>query len=214
MAKPRAPLLSFGASGSIADTLTYASWRGVNYVREKVIPENPRSAAQTQTRSLFGWLSDLWKLYPALAQSPWDAYASGRKFTNRNALIGQNVNAMRGDVDLANMVFSPGARGGLAPESMSSAAGVALITVTITPPAAPPNWTLQAVVAACVKDQDPQTASLMVTVAAEDAAAPMDTVILTGLDTVLYRVGAWTRWLKPDGRIAYGASLTDTATPT
>lgn len=214
MAKPRAPLLSFGASGSIGNTLTYASWRGVDYVREKVIPENPQSLEQTITRSLFGWLSDLWKLYPTLAQAPWDAYASGRKFTDRNQLIGQNVTAMRGDVNLDNIIFSPGARGGLAPEAIASAAGVALITVTITAPAAPPNWTLQAVVAACIKDQDPQTESLMVTVAAEDAAAPFDTVVLTGLDTVLYRVGAWTRWVKPDGRIAYGASLTDTATPT
>lgn len=214
MAKPRAPLLSFGASGSIANTLTYASWRGIDYVRERIVPANPQSAGQTQTRSVFGWSSQIWKLDPALARDPWEAYATGRKFTGRNAMIGQNVEAMRGDVDLANMIFSPGARGGLAPELIAAAAGVGLITVTITAPSPPTGWTLSAVVAACTKDQDPQTETLYVTVAGEDASAPMDTVILSGLDTVLYFVGGWTKWLKPDGLVAYGPSLIDSATPT
>lgn len=214
MAKPRAPLLSFGASGSIADTLTYASWRGINYVREKVIPENPQSTEQTITRSLFAWLSAVWKVSPALFQAVWTEFASGKKFTDRNAAIGQNVTAMRGDVDTLAMVFSPGARGGLAPEAVSAASGVAEITVTITAPAPPDGWTLQAVVAACIKDQDPQTEVLYGITAGEDAAAPMDTVVLTGLDTVLYTVAGWTRWVKPDGRIAYGPSLLDSATPT
>ncbi len=214
MAKPRAPLLSFGASGTIAKTLTYATWRGIDYVRERVTPQNPKTAGQTTTRSLFAWLNEIWKLSPTLSQAPWTSYAAGRKFVNRNAFLGQNIVAMRGDVALTNMVFSPGSKGGLAPDAVAAASGVALITVTITAPAPPTGWTLQAVIAACIKDQDPQTESLFITVAGEDIAAPLDTVVLTGLDTVLYQVGGWTRWLKPDGVIAYGPSLLATATPT
>ena len=213
MAKPRAPLLSFGASGTIANTLTYASWRGINYVRERVIPQNPRSTAQTTTRNIFAWLSQIWKLSPTLGQAPWLAFASGRKFTGRNALMGQNVTAMRGDVNLANMVGSPGARGGLAPTSIAAAATSGGITVTFVQPGVPSGWTIQAAVCIAIKDQDPQTGTLFVVTAAEDVVTPFDTVVLTGLDQVLYFVFGWTRWLKPDGTIAYGPSLTDSATP-
>ncbi len=215
MAKPRAPLLSFGASGSIANTLTYASWRGINYVREKVIPENPQSVEQTKTRSLFAWLSDVWKISPALFQACWTESASGRKFTDRNNMIGQNVTSMRGDILLTNMVFCPGARGGLALDGLALAAGITLISVDFTLPATPEGWTLVAVVAAAIASQDPQTAKLFTMTAGEDIAVPPVTFDLTGLTTgVLYRVGAWTRWTKPDGRTAYGPSLTATETPT
>jgi len=211
MAKPRAPLLSFGASGTIADTLTYASWRGINYVRERVIPQNPKTTEQTVTRDIFSWLSQIWKLSPTLGQAPWLAFAGGKKFTGRNALMGQNVTAMRGDVDLANMVGSPGARGGLAPTSIVAADGVGSSVVTFVQPGVPSGWAIQAAVAIAIMDQDPQTGALFIVIAAEDAITPFDTVTLPGLAIGTQRVLGWTRWLKPDGAIAYGPSLTDTA---
>lgn len=214
MAKPRAPLLSFGASGTIADTLTYASWRGVNYVRERVIPQNPQTTEQTKTRDIFAWLSQIWKISPALAQAPWLANATGRKFTGRNAFIGQNVSAARGDADLANIIGSPGAKGGLAPVSLSAAAGVGEIVCTFVQPGVPSGWAIEAAVSIAIEDQDPQTGTLFVVTAAEDAVTPFDTVTLTGLNTNLYFVFGWTRWLKPDNTVAYGPSLTDSATPT
>lgn len=50
MAKLRAPLFSFGASGKIAEALVYFPWKGLNVVREYVIPANPRTAPQTEQR--------------------------------------------------------------------------------------------------------------------------------------------------------------------
>ena len=214
MAKPRAPLLSFGASGSIAKTITFASWRGVNYVRERVIPQNPKSVQQTVTRDIFNWLSQIWKLSPTLSQAPWIANAAGRPYTGRNQIIGQNITAMRGDTDLVNFVASPGAGGGLAPTSISAASGVGQIVVTFVQPGIPAGWSIQAAVAMAIRDQDPQTGILFAVTAAEDAVTPFDTVTLTGLSTNLYQVWGWTRWVKPDGSIAYGPSLTDSATPT
>ncbi len=51
MAKLKAPLLSLGASGQIAKTLVYFPWKGINAVREYVIPSNPKTAPQLTQRS-------------------------------------------------------------------------------------------------------------------------------------------------------------------
>lgn len=214
MAKPTGALLAFGASGQIAKTLVYASWKGRQYARRHVVPSNPQTAAQTATRSVFGFLSAVWKSAPALLIAPWDRFADGQVLTGRNAFMGQNTAALRGDADMADFIGSPGAKGGLAPTSIAAAAGVGQITVTFTNPTAPTGWTLQAAVAAAIRDQDPSTGVLYTVTAGEDTVAPMDTVVLTGLSTNLYQVAGWLRWLKPDGSIAYGASLLDSATPT
>ncbi|GAI68425.1 unnamed protein product [marine sediment metagenome] len=50
MAKLKAPLLSFGASGAIAKAVVYFPWKGLNVAREYVIPANPRTALQTTQR--------------------------------------------------------------------------------------------------------------------------------------------------------------------
>ncbi|MBA7636444.1 hypothetical protein ES703_44064 [subsurface metagenome] len=50
MAKLKAPLLSLGASGAIAGTLVYFPWKGINVVREYVVPSNPKTARQVTHR--------------------------------------------------------------------------------------------------------------------------------------------------------------------
>ncbi|MBA7527943.1 hypothetical protein ES705_20125 [subsurface metagenome] len=50
MAKLKAPLMSLGASGKLADTLVFFPWKGLNCVREYVIPANPKTALQTAQR--------------------------------------------------------------------------------------------------------------------------------------------------------------------
>jgi len=51
MAKLKAPLFSLGASGSIAKTLVYFPWKGINAVREHVVPTNPKTTAQQAQRA-------------------------------------------------------------------------------------------------------------------------------------------------------------------
>lgn len=52
MAKLNAPLLSFSASGKLADALVYFGWKGLNVVRQYVVPSNPSTAAQVTQRGL------------------------------------------------------------------------------------------------------------------------------------------------------------------
>jgi len=46
MAKLKAPLFSFEARGKIADALVYFPWKGINCVRQYVIPANPKTDPQ------------------------------------------------------------------------------------------------------------------------------------------------------------------------
>ena len=51
MAKPKAPLFSFGARGQLGKAIVYFPWKGVECAREYVIPTNPRTTAQTTQRN-------------------------------------------------------------------------------------------------------------------------------------------------------------------
>lgn len=214
MAKITAPLLSIGASGSIAKTLVASKWKGRPYFRQHVIPANPNSTEQQVTRSLFAFLQAVWKLAPTDFTDPWNSAAQGQVLTGRNLLTSQNVKAMRGDSDLTNMIFSPGSKGGPAPSAVSAVGGGSTgeIDVTITAPSTPPGWTLAAFVAATINAQDPQSGTEYLITAADNATSPVTISGLTG--GADYEVGGWLKWTKPDGTTAYGASQTDTATAT
>lgn len=214
MAKPTAPLLSFGASGTLAKTMVYSKWKGRPYVRRHVIPANPKTVAQTLTRDTFGSANAIWKISPAIFQEPWDRFATGQVLTGRNAMISRFVTINRGLSDLLLMAFSPGAKGGLAPLTLVITPGSQQLSCVVTAPTPPSGWTLTAIQAAAIRDQDPATGTLYEITAGEDVSTPYD-VVLTGLTaSVLYAVGAWTKWAKPDGSIAYGPSILDSDTPT
>ena len=57
MAKVTGPLFSMSASGTLGKALVFAGWKGVNYVREHVIPLNPQSANQGDVRLILGGLA-------------------------------------------------------------------------------------------------------------------------------------------------------------
>lgn len=50
MSKLKGPCFSLGASGAVAKTLVYFPWKGLNVVREYVIPANPKTTGQTTQR--------------------------------------------------------------------------------------------------------------------------------------------------------------------
>jgi len=214
MAKPTAPLLSFDASGTIAKTMVFSRWRGIPYVRRHVIPANPNTTGQALTRNTFTMLTELWKVAGPLLVEPWGLYATGRKFLDRNAFIGQNVALVRSASDLALFRASPGARGGLPPDSFSAAAGSGIITCTFTNPTPPTGWAIVAAIAVTFPDQAPNIAFVGPATEGEDTVTPFDTVVLSSLTTVLHQVFGFLEWTKPDGTSAFSVSLQDSATPT
>jgi hypothetical protein len=60
MAKTKAPLFGFGASGKLGDAIVFGSWKGIDVAREYVVPSNPQSAAQTTQRGYFTTAVDEW----------------------------------------------------------------------------------------------------------------------------------------------------------
>lgn len=212
MAKPIGPLLSFGASGQIANTAVYGNWKGRPYVRRYVIPGNPQSAEQTATRSVFTWASNVWKQAGPLLQGPWLRFAVGQVLTGRNAFIGRQITAMRGETDVELFVGSPGAKGGLAPLTVSAADDTDKIAVTFTLPTAPTGWAVAASQCAAIPAQNPATGILYQTYEAEVATTPWLVASIDPTPADDYIVVGWLKWTKPDGSIAYGPSLIDTVT--
>lgn len=206
MAKVDAPLLSFGARGTIAGVQTYSSWRGIAYARQRVTPANPQTTEQTKTRSVFSWLTQVWKLSQSLSQEPWTAASAGNPFTNRNLYISLNLAALRDSTTLAPYIGSPGALGGLAPAGASASASGGTLTVTLTAPTLPAGWSIQSGVAMAIVEQDPHVGVLYSSKAAEDVSTPFAPAI-SGLTPGTYRWSAWFTFLRPDQKIAYGPSL-------
>ena len=216
MAKLTGPLLSFSALGTIADTVTYSRWKGIDFARQRVIPANPNTIAQQETRSVFKTMSEMWKVLPALPIAPWDANAVGRPFTGRNRFMGDNLQVIRGDANMQDFIGSPGSLAGPATPPISAAYSAPNITVTMVEPTLPTGWTIQAAVAMAFPDQDPEVTFVGPVFAAEDNVTPITSVVLdiTAGATGLYVVSGWYRFLRADGRIAYGFSAQDTVTKT
>jgi hypothetical protein len=213
MAKVTAPLLGFGASGTIAKTAVYAKWRGVSYARRWTRPANPQSTEQTITRETFAKLREVWKRLGADSLAPWNAFAKGRPFTGMNAFVGENMRLIRGEADLALMLGSPGAGGGLAFPTISAATGAAQgeVDVTMTAPTLPTGWTITKAVALGLIDQASDGLLTLPIGDASDAATPY-VVPLTGFGSATtVRTLGWFVYVKPNGETAYSVSLNDSA---
>ncbi len=209
MATLTAPLLSFDARGKIADTLVYANWRGVPYARRMVIPANPKTTGQVLTRDIFAALEMRWKQGGPLMRAPWDRFAIGQRFVGRNSYLGKNIAATRGEVDMALYIGSPGAKGGLPAASLALTTVASLgIECAITAPTPPTDWVLTSGICTALKDQTPEAVVTDVIEEGEQVAIPGD-VDFTGLTAVTYFVQCWLKWAKPDGSVAYGASIVD-----
>lgn len=214
MAVPTAPLLSFGATGTIAKTMVFSTWKGRPYVRRHVIPANPQSTAQTLTRNAFSFANSVWKVGGVLLRTPWDRFAVGQVLTGRNKFMANYVLENRGETDLLSWNISSGAKGGLpALTIVASSPGVNDINLALTTPTPPTGWTLTSAQGFAIRDQDPQTGILFATTEDEDLGAA--NVLLPSLTTaVLYVCGAWLKWAKPDASVAYSVALMTSFTPT
>lgn len=207
MPKTVAPLLSWGASGQIAKTQVYSTWKGRPYVRRYVVPANPNSAGQQQTRGVFRYLSKLWAFLPAGALGAWQLYADNSRFTARNGWLKKNVGPLRTETELDLIQLSPAAGSGIIAAAMVATPGALQITVDLTAPPMPTGWTITQAWALAVQNVDPQTSGIYAAFSGFDAAAPYS-IVLGGLAAATeYVVGGWFEYTKPDGGKAYGQAL-------
>lgn len=214
MGKVTGPLFSLDASGTIAKAITYSKWRGINYVRRRVVPNNPNSTAQQEVRGCFSTLSEMWKRMPQLARDPFLAAVRGLPLTDRNRHVQANVAALQGDTDLNDLVMSVASGNAIPPVNVVESGGVGTIDVTADAPTAPPGYTLTSIVAAICLDGDPSPAIIREVLAEEDVSAPY-APSFTGLAAGTYQVATWCKWTRDsDSRVFYSEAVRDQATVT
>jgi hypothetical protein len=79
MVRVTGPFLSLDARGTIADTLTGSFWKGINYIRARVVPHNPRTPEQQAIREVLTDGTSRWKFggISQLHKNLWNTYAKG-----------------------------------------------------------------------------------------------------------------------------------------
>ena len=77
MAKPDKPLLSLGARGTIADTLTFQKRGREHIVRQKPIPKDPKSPAQLAQRQRYKEAVASWNSLTLQEQEAWRGICPG-----------------------------------------------------------------------------------------------------------------------------------------
>ena len=90
MTRVSGPLFSITASGTIGDVLTYSNWKGLPYVRSRVIPANPKTAPQVSIRNTLTAGVSTYRddaQVPGASKSSWDYYASGTGMSGFNRYI-------------------------------------------------------------------------------------------------------------------------------
>jgi len=210
MAKIRGPLLSLGASGQIAGSQVYSTWKGVRYARQLVAPANPQTADQQQTRSVFAFLQDLYRNMPSSVTQIWDEVARGRPLTPRNAITKSNLPDLRQATDLSDLVLSPGVRNAPIPTNVNitTGAGAGQITVQASLAPLPTGWTATQWIVTAVRNQDPHNPFLgEFFVYGTAATTNLNTTITVQQPATAYSVGVIEQFQTNTGAAAWSADL-------
>lgn len=100
MARTTGPLLSMDASGSVGNSLTFAKWKGRNYVRRYAIPANPKSIGQTSIRTAMQYYTSMYKANTAAVEAAFADIAQSQKLSPFNAFISAAMKAWKSSVML------------------------------------------------------------------------------------------------------------------
>jgi len=83
-----APIIS-EARGKVADCV-FSVWKGRPYIRQRVIPANPQTAAQTAVRESLARVVDLWQSIQIQLKEVWNTYGTGYRMSGFNMFMSQN----------------------------------------------------------------------------------------------------------------------------
>jgi hypothetical protein len=73
-----------------ADTV-FSKWKGINYIRSRVVPSNPKTASQVAVREALARLVSLWKDKLGELKQNQDYYTRGKDKSGFNNFVGVNV---------------------------------------------------------------------------------------------------------------------------
>ena len=89
MAVVTGPFFSLDARGSLGKTLVASYWRGVNYLRKRVVPHNPNTVGQQAIRQVITDGSSKWRfgIVTEGQKGWWNTYAKGLAESGINRFI-------------------------------------------------------------------------------------------------------------------------------
>ncbi|MBA7537664.1 hypothetical protein ES705_29933 [subsurface metagenome] len=93
MARVAFSALLSAASGKIGDVVM-SRWKGIPYVRRRVIPANPQSAKQCMQRHMLKISLTLWQSIKAWAKPPWVLSVSGYAVSGYNQFMDECIAAV------------------------------------------------------------------------------------------------------------------------
>ena len=73
-----------------ADTV-FSKWRGINYIRSRVIPANPKTDAQVAIRNALKNLVSLWQGAHYSMRINRNGYATGKPYSGFNSFLSDNI---------------------------------------------------------------------------------------------------------------------------
>lgn len=142
MVRVYAPALSLDASGTIGNAMVFSKWKGRNYVRERVVPANPKSGPQVGVRAMFKFLAQIWDGLTTVNKATWEDRGDQLVASPFNGFVSYNQKRWRNFLGITkedpaiDTAFS-GTMGAL-----SCTGGVRQVTVTQAVTAAGNGWGL------------------------------------------------------------------------
>lgn len=91
MVKTKGPIMSLTARGTVADEVTYSSWKGRTYAKKKSSPTNNQQASQLGIRAGMRFLSIEWAALTPTQQQSWNALAAATAISPFNAFTATNL---------------------------------------------------------------------------------------------------------------------------
>ncbi len=140
MVKVTGPLFSITASGSLAKAVTFSSWKGRAYVRQRVIPANPQSGPQTGMRAMLKFLSQEWTNLSDAEKDDWTTRAASTVISTFNAYVSYNQSRWRSYNNPSKL--DPADETGTPPDAPTTTptGGIRQIQLSIADGAAAPDW--------------------------------------------------------------------------
>ena len=142
MVKVFGPMLSLDATGTLGDAITFSKWKGRHYVRERIIPANPRSGLQTGFRAMFKFIAQNWAALASIDKGSYDDLADSMAISPFNAFVRANQRRWR-NYNAPSENLAAAAAGTVAVWNGGTPAatgGVSSITLDMTPLTINDNW--------------------------------------------------------------------------
>lgn len=97
MAKVKGPLFSIDARGKIANAMVFGGWKGIPWVREYFVPQNPKSDGQVALRLIFSQAVTSWQGDAVANHADWDtaSVATGKTMSGFNFFVSEYITSMR-----------------------------------------------------------------------------------------------------------------------